>query len=65
MTLLEAKKEAQKGIKVTHVNFTDEEYLTMRGNMIIFEDGVKIFFYEWTQGKEYLKTGWSLFKEQK
>jgi len=61
MTLQEAKEQAQKGIKVTHTYFTDDEYMTMRGNMILFEDGAKIFFNEWTEGKDYLNDGWSLY----
>lgn len=62
MTLEEAKELAQQGVKMTHVYFTEEEYMTMRGNVIFFEDGCQIFFNEWTQGKDYLKTGWSRFK---
>jgi len=38
MTLTEAKELAQQGIKVTHNYFTKDEYLTMKGNQIIFED---------------------------
>ena len=62
MTLEEAKELAQQGVKMTHNYFTDEEYMIMRGNLIVFEDGCQIFFNEWVQGKEYLKTGWSRFK---
>jgi hypothetical protein len=62
MSLEEAKKLAQEGVKMTHTYFTDEEYLTMRGIMIIFEDGARIFFNEWTEGKDYLKEGWREFK---
>jgi len=62
MTLEEAKEQAQKGIKVTHTYFTGDEYMIMRGNMIVFEDGVKIFFNEWTEGKDYLNDGWSIYK---
>lgn len=61
MTLEEAKEQAQKGIKVTHRYFSNEEYMTMRGNMIVFEDGARIFFNEWTEGKDYLKDGWSIY----
>jgi len=64
MTLLEAKELAQKGIKVTHRYFTDEEYMIMKGNIIIFEDDVQIFFDEWTKGKDYLTDGWSLFSAE-
>ena len=62
MTLEEAKDLAQQGVKMTHEYFTDEEHMIMRGNLIVFEDGCQIFFNEWVQGKEYLKTGWSRFK---
>ena len=62
MTLEEAKELAQQGVKMTHDYFTEEEYMTMKGNVIFFEDGCQIFFNEWVQGKDYLKTGWSRFK---
>lgn len=61
MTLEEAKELAQQGVKVTHEYFTSKEYMTMSGNIIVFEDGAKIFFNEWTKGKDYLNTGWSKF----
>lgn len=62
MTFEEAKELARKGIKVTHEYFTDDEYMTMRGNQIIFEDGVKIFADEWSKGKDYLNDGWSIYQ---
>jgi len=62
MTLIEAKELAQKGIKVTHKYFTPDEYMTMQGNQIIFEDGAKIFFDEWVKDKDYLNEGWSKFE---
>jgi len=63
MTLEEAKVLAQKGTKMTHTYFSSDEYMIMHGNMIVFEDGVQIFFNEWTEGKEYLKEGWSVYEE--
>ena len=63
MTLQEAKEKAQQGIKVTHTYFTIDEYMIMWGNMIMFEDGAKILFDEWTKGKECLLDGWSLYKD--
>lgn len=63
MTLEEAKEKAQQGIKVKHNYFTDDEYMTMKGNLITFEDGCSIFFDEWVEGKEYLKDGWSLYEK--
>jgi len=61
MTFEEAKKKARNGIKVTHTYFTDEEYMTMVGDMIVFEDNARIFADEWSKGKEYLNDGWSLY----
>ena len=61
MTLQEAKELAQQGIAVTHEYFTDEEYMTMKGNVIIFEDECEIYFDEWVKDKPYLLEGWRLF----
>lgn len=36
----------------------------MRGNMIVFEDGAKIFADEWSEDKSYLNDGWSLYTEK-
>ena len=61
MTFEEAKVQARNGIKVTHKYFSEDEYMTMRGNLIIFEDGVEIFADEWSKGKDYLLEGWTLY----
>jgi hypothetical protein len=61
MTFTQAKDYARKGIKVTHEYFTEEEYMTMKGNMIIFEDGTRINVGEWVKGKSWLLDGWSLY----
>lgn len=61
MTFEEAKVLARKGIKMKHTYFTPDEYMTMQGNMIIFEDGVKIFADEWMKGHDYFNNGWSKF----
>jgi hypothetical protein len=63
MNFEEAKVLARQGIKMAHTYFTSGEYMTMRGNQIIFEDGVKIFADDWSRGKDYLQTGWSKFEE--
>jgi hypothetical protein len=63
MSLDEAKVLARQGVKMTHEYFTSDEYMTMRGNMVVFEDGVEIFLNEWTKGKDYLNEGWSKFVE--
>ncbi len=62
MTFEEAKALARQGIKMTHEYFMPEEYITMQGNMIIFEDNVKIFADEWSKGKNYLLNGWKRFE---
>lgn len=62
MTKEEALITARKGIKITHKYFTPNEWLIVNGNMIQFEDGVQIFWEEWTAGKEYLNEGWSIYK---
>lgn len=61
MTLQEMKVLVQKGHKMTHKYFTSNEWLIMKGNIIIFEDDVKRCFDEWTTGKDYLKEGWKLY----
>lgn len=61
MTLQQAKELAQQDIKVTHNYFTKDEYMTMEGNIIIFEDGCEIHFDEWTKDKDYLLDGWSIY----
>ena len=61
MTLAEAKNLAQQGIRVTHRYFTSDEYMIMKGNMIMFEDGEVLMFNNWVEGKDYLKEGWSIF----
>ena len=65
MTLDEAKEYAQQGVKVTHRHFSNDEYLTMQGNMIIFEDGCKIYIDDWLNGMwnvDRMLTDWSLYK---
>lgn len=61
MTLLEAKLAMQKGEKMTHLFFSPNEYATMIGNIIVFEDGCEVFFDEWVENKDYLEDGWELF----
>lgn len=62
-SLQEAKRLARLGIKVKHEYFTEEEWMIMSGNMIIFEDGCKVFFDEWVKDKDYLLNGWSIYEE--
>ncbi len=61
MTFVQAKDYAKKGIKVTHKYFTDDEYITMKGEMVVFEDGVRINANEWVKGRKELLDDWSLY----
>ena len=63
MVFEEAKILAQKGIKIRHAYFTEDEYLTMRENVIVFEDGVKMYEKDWLEGKDFLLDGWSIYPE--
>lgn len=40
MTKSEAIAEMQKGVKITHRYFTKDEWMTIRNNKIVLEDGV-------------------------
>lgn len=62
-TLEEAIELARQGIKMKHEYFTQNEYMTMKGNIIIFEDGVEVFMDEWKEGKSYLNQGWDKFEK--
>jgi hypothetical protein len=64
MNLQEAKELAQQGVRMTHQDFTSDEWMIMKGNMIHFEDGMKIFFEEWVCGKPYLLNGWSRYESE-
>ena len=61
MTFEEAREHARNNVKITHEYFTKDEYITMIGNLIIFEDGVKIHAKDWMEGKNYLNDGWELY----
>lgn len=63
MTFEEAKVLARQGIKMTHEYFATNEYMTMQGNQIIFEDGFKIFESDWLKDKSWALHGWSRFEE--
>ena len=61
MIFEEAKALAREGTKVTHEYFTPNEWMIMSGNLCVFEDGCKIIVDEWSEGKDYLLNGWSIF----
>lgn len=49
MTKEEAIHKMRMGIKITHRWFDNSEYMTMLGNSIILEDGVKCSYHEFWQ----------------
>lgn len=65
MTKQEAIEAMKAGKKVTHVYFTDEEWITMEGNVIIDENGYHfdpdLFWFD--RKSEAFNTGWSEFKK--
>lgn len=61
MSFEEAKTLARQGVKMTHRYFSEKEYITIKGNIIIFEDGVEIFINDWIEDKPYFLEGWSTF----
>lgn len=64
MLLQEAIILARQGIKMTHRYFTNDEWMILRNNIIVFEDGAQIFLEEWIEDKEYLNDGWSIYKPE-
>lgn len=55
MIFEEAKELARQDIKFKHTYFAANEFMTMKGNLIFFEDGFEIFLNELSKGKDYLK----------
>lgn len=72
MTKTEAITEMLKGKKVTHLNFTPEEWVTIKGKMensnqykYLLEDGVEcseMEFWKWRLEDTWYD-GWELFEE--
>ena len=60
----EAIEAMQEGNKITHANFAWDEWITMKGNRIIFEDGYSCWTHEfWADRKGFgWSDGYSLFK---
>jgi len=61
MTFIQARDYARQGVKVTHKYFTSEEYITMKGNMIIFNDGVRLNDRQWLKNRLDLLQDWSFY----
>jgi hypothetical protein len=53
----------KQGKKLTHRYFSDDEWITMRGNMIVMENGCSCWnnlFWQDRQGEKW-ETDWSLY----
>ena len=64
MTREEAIKEMQKGEKITHHYFSKDEWMTMKRNSIILEDGCSCWSHDfWADRKgSSWEDGYSIFK---
>jgi hypothetical protein len=66
LTKEEAIASARKGDKITHSYFTPDEWFTIQGNMMTFEDGVRMFiedFFSTRTGAEW-REGYAVWKEK-
>jgi hypothetical protein len=65
LTKRQAFEEMKKGNKVTHRNFTDEEYLMLVKGNVFSEEDILICsednFFLYNKGVEW-QTGWSLYQ---
>lgn len=55
----------KQGVKMTHVNFSDNEWITIQGNKIFTEEGYKhdtVMFWYYRAGKAF-NDGWLKFKQ--
>lgn len=60
----EAFRAMIHGHKVANVNFTDDEYLHIKGGIILSEDGYDFrdWFHNPKKGEEWKNDGWSIVK---
>lgn len=66
MTKTEAIQQMQKGVRITHEWFSDQEWMTIKDGKILLEDGLKCSSDEfWSyRTNESWNDGYSLFKPQ-
>jgi len=65
MNKTEAIREMKKGVKITHESFTDIEWMTIEGDDLLLEDGVKVnfrWFFKFRTDNCWL-TGYSIFNK--
>lgn len=65
MTKKEAIQEMRKGYKITHVHFSDNEWMTIKDGKLLLEDGVVCSiseFFSWRQDDSW-EEGYSIYKD--
>lgn len=64
MTKAEMLVALKKGKKVTHKNFSEDEYMCIKDGMLVFEDGVTITLEEFWIGRNSYDwlTDWEIYK---
>lgn len=63
MTKTQALELMSKGKKITHRSFHPEEWIILRGNIILFHDGYEMFqedFWKFRTGESW-EDGYSVF----
>ena len=67
MTKDEAISLIEKGEKITHKLFRPTEWLTMKNNEIVFENGIEFSSKEFQKFRtaDHWDTGYSIYKETK
>jgi len=65
LTLEQAIDAMRKGAKVAHRGYTNEEWASLRGNVIRYEDGVEEFLSDFLKRKtqEHWQSGWFVIEE--
>jgi len=66
MTKEEAIEAMKSGKNITHIYFTDNEYMTMTGNKIIFEDDASCWAHEFWATRNGIgwNDGYSIYKNK-
>ena len=66
MNKAQAITEMEKGNKITHEGFTDDEWMVIEGGQMVLEDGVKCSheeFWKW-RTEDYWNKGYSLWVDR-
>lgn len=59
----EAKQLMERGVKMTHHYFSPNEWITIDGDQLLFEDGVRCSFYDFIRWRrDWYNDGWSVYE---